>query len=380
MRKLIILVVILLLFLGLWRFIKDYGPQFFNKLPTQQLTLEKTKIVSEESVVIEVIKKVSPSVVTVAEEFPEATRLPFESSPFGDFFGFPDQELPEGPQNIGSGFIVSPSGFVVTNKHVVTNLGGKYQVITQNDKKYTVQKIYRDPLNDVAILKIDPGQNSGNTLKPVTMGNSSNLRVGQLVVAIGTPLGEFSNTATSGIISGLGRGITAGGRFQGFIEQLDNVIQTDAAINPGNSGGPLVNSSSQVIGVNTAIAQGGQNIGFALPINVVKESLKNFNETGQFNRPYIGVSYTVINKDLADARGLPEGALVRRVITDSPAAKAQIQPGDIIVKVNGEQVTEKNGLAKVISKRKVGDTVTVTLWRDSKSEEVKLSLEAAPSQ
>lgn len=172
-------------------------------------------------------------------------------------------------QNIGSGFIIAPNGIIVTSKHVISDTSLSYSVILNNNKEYPVQKIQSDPNNDVAVLKI-----AVNKLTPLALGDSSNLKLGQSVIAIGTPLGEFSNSVTSGIISGLGRGITAGSDYQNYSEQLNNVIQTDAAINPGNSGGPLLNSSGQVIGINTAIASQSQNIGFAVPINVLSAFLK----------------------------------------------------------------------------------------------------------
>lgn len=177
----------------------------------------------------------------------------------------------------------------------------------------------------------------------------------------------------------MGRGITAGSSFEGFAERLDNVIQTDAAVNPGNSGGPLLNSSGQVIGINTAVAQNGQNIGFAIPINVVKDSLKNFNDTGQFNRPFLGVSYTMLSKQAALLNDLPEGAYVQDIITDSSADKAGVQKGDIIVKIDGEKLSDiDGGLASSISKKKVGDTVTLQIYRDGKSIDLSTKLEAAP--
>ena len=212
--------------------------------------------------------------------------------------------------------------------------------------------------------------------------------MGQFVIAIGTALGEFRNTVTTGVISGLGRGITAGSEFQGFAERLDNVIQTDAAINPGNSGGPLLNSSSQVIGINTAVASGGQNIGFALPISVVKDSLKNFNETGQFNRPYLGVSYKMISRELAVANDVPEGAYIQTVIKDSAAEKGGIQQGDIITKMDDQKLQGKTELATIIARKKVGDKLKIALWRQDpsspdragKTMEVMVTLEEAPSQ
>ncbi len=381
MRKLIVLAVFLVLVLGTLNAFEKYGSQIQNIFQKQSVfkTQENVKIVTEESVVIDTVKKVGPSVLTVSQEAPPQAASPFFD--FGPFsiFGTPDQK-PSEPQNIGSGFVVDSSGLIVTNKHVVSDAGAKYKIITNNDKKYDVQKIYRDPLNDVAILKIDLSQNPGETLKPVILGDSSNLAVGQFVIAIGTALGEFRNTVTTGVISGLGRGITAGSEFQGYVERLDNVIQTDAAINPGNSGGPLLNSSGQVIGVNTAVAQSGQNIGFALPISVVKDSIKNFNETGQFNRPYLGVAYKMISRDLAILNNLPEGAYVQKVVKGSPADKAGIQQGDIILKIDDKRISGKDELATAIAKKKVGDTINVSFWRDGKIQEVKVALDTVPSQ
>jgi S1-C subfamily serine protease len=383
MRKLIVLVIILLLFLGVWSTVTKYAPQLFqniSKPALEDVTDEKVKIVTEESVVIDIVRRVGPSVVTVSEEISVNAIAPFDFGPFG-FFGPPQGEINKKQQDIGSGFIVSNDGLVVTNKHVVSDVGAAYQIVTNNEKKYDVQKIYRDPLNDIAILKIDLEQNKGEKLKSIELGDSTNLQVGQFVIAIGTALGEFRNTVTTGVISGLGRGISAGSQYQGFVEELDNVIQTDAAINPGNSGGPLMNSSGQVIGVNTAIAQGGENIGFALPIQVVKDSLKNFNETGQFNRPYLGVSYQIINREVAIRNEIAEGAYVERVIEGSAAFDAGVKRGVIITKFNGEKITEsKGGLAGIITKKKVGDSITLTIFRDNEIIELKATLEAAPNQ
>lgn len=388
MRRLIILVIILAAILGIVSAAEKYSPTFLkfvsdNTKVALPQSSEKIKVVTEESVTIDIFKKASPSVVTVSEE---AAPQSSSNSTFGynPFFGFqfpnmPDQQ-PSQSQSIGSGFIISRDGMLVTNKHVVSDTGGKYQIITSNDKKYTVQKIYRDSLNDVALLKIDPNENPGETLKPIDLGDSSNLQVGQYVIAIGTALGEFRNTVTTGVISGLGRGITAGSPFEGFVEKLDNVIQTSAAINPGNSGGPLFNSAGQVIGVNTAVSESGQNIGFAIPINVIKESLSNFNKTGQFNRPYLGVAYKMISKDIAILNNLPEGAYVQNVVTDSPADKAGMRSGDIIIKVDGQRIDANNQLSSVIAKKKAGDRIKISVYRDGKTMDLEALLDSTPGQ
>lgn len=339
------------------------------------------RVLTEESVVIEVAENVSPSVVTVGLTKVQKTNNYFQWDPFMDPFGF--FSPPEGGssggqeeeinQDIGSGFIVAEEGLVVTNKHVVEDTEAKYRIITNDDKEYQVEKIYRDPVNDLAILKINPSEVN---LKPVELGNSDNLRVGQFVIAIGTALGEFRHTLTTGVISGLGRGISAGSPLEGYAERLDNVIQTDAAINPGNSGGPLLNSAGQVIGVNVAVAASGENIGFALPINVIKESLTNFENTGKFERAYLGVRYRMISQDLALLNDVPQGAYLVEVVAGSPAQKAGLNNGDIITQFDGQAVKEnEGGLAKLISQKKIGDQVRLTIWRDKKEQDFEVTLQ-----
>lgn len=328
-------------------------------------TLEQ-KVLTEESVVIDVAEKVSPSVVTVSIQTP--TRRIFEFSPFGGYM-----ERFEGgtPQDIGTGFIISDDGLIVTNKHVVSQPDAKYKIITKDDKEYEIVEISRDPLNDIALLKVN-----ANGLSPVELGDSNNLKVGQFVIAIGTALGELRHTVTTGVISGLGRGITAGNPFEGFVEQLDNVIQTDAAINPGNSGGPLVNSGGQVIGVNVALAQGAENIGFAIPINVVKEGLELFEKEGKFpSKAYLGVQYQMIPKSTAIMNDVPEGAYVVDVITGTPADKAGIEVDDIITKFDGNSVKEDDGgLSEAISKKNPGDSVSIEVWRDGDTLQLSVTL------
>lgn len=382
MRKLVILLILLLLFLGAWNAIGVYFPQLEKSLNINNTTQkQQIKVVTEESVTIDIVKKVGPSVITVVEEAAPSTSGAFQFGPFS-IFGIPspDQNQQTQPASIGSGFIISKEGLIVTNKHVVSDTNSKYQIVTSDEKKFTVQKIYRDPLNDVAILQIDPSENSKVDLKPVEMGDSSNLQVGQFVVAIGTALGQFNNTITTGVISGLGRGITAGDAFAGYVEKLDNVIQTDAAINPGNSGGPLVDSAAQVIGINTAIAQGGQNIGFALPINTVKDSLKYFNEHGKFERAYLGISYKMVSKNVAIVNEIAEGAYVDVVVKDSPAEKAGIERGDVITNFDGKKISGEDNLANLIAEKKVGDTVSIKIWRDGKTVDLKVVLTSAPNE
>ncbi len=339
------------------------------------LVSNKREVVDEESVVTAVVEKATPSVVTVSIVKKERINnlLPFGFDIFGDIFNIPNQNLEtrEIEQDIGTGFIISSDGLIVTNKHVVADTGAKYQVVIGKDEVVEVQNIYRDPVNDLAILKINK-----NDLTPVKLGDSDKLKVGQTVIAIGTALGEFRSTVTRGVISGLGRGITAGGSLLGS-EKLDNVIQTDAAINPGNSGGPLFNSFGEVIGVNVAVSQSGQSIGFALPINMVKESIDNFKSTGQFDRPYLGVSYAMISKESALLNEVPVGAYVQGIVAGSPAEKAGIKVGDIITEIDGKKLADDKNtvMATYINKKKIGDEVTIKIWREKKEEEIRVKLE-----
>ena len=333
--------------------------------------MTRQRVLTEESVVIEVAERVSPSVVTIRMAKEQSFFDPFkiEFGPFG--INLPQEQREEIELDIGSGFIISADGLVVTNKHVVSDIQANYKIITKDDKTYEIKKIYRDPINDLAILKIDV---SG--LKPVEMGDSDNLKVGQFVIAIGTALGEFRHTVTTGVISGLGRGITAGSPFEGYVERLDDVIQTDAAINPGNSGGPLLNSAGQVIGVNVAVVAQGENIGFAIPINVIKEAIENFNQTGRFARPFLGVRYRMISQDLALLNEVPQGAYIVEVVSGSAAEKAGMKEGDIITKFDGQLVREEDGgLAKLINSKKIGDRIALTIWRDGKEIELETVLE-----
>jgi serine protease Do len=333
------------------------------------------EIVDEESVVTKVVEKATPSVVTVS--ISKVNLVGGNMMPgwdiFGDFFNVPRTKPVEQKveQDIGTGFVIESDGLIVTNKHVVSDTGSKYKVIIGKDQVVEVKNIYRDPTSDLAILKVDK-----TGLTTVTMGDSDKLKVGQTVIAIGTALGEFRSTVTKGVISGLGRGITAGSPYTGS-ERLDNVIQTDAAINPGNSGGPLFNSNGEAIGVNVAVSQEGQSIGFALPINMVKDSIKNFKTTGEFERPYLGVGYQLISKQSALLNDVPAGAYVKEVVSGSPADTAGVKVGDIIVEIDGKKLAdEKNtSLATLINQKKVGDTISLKVWRDDKQQSISVKLE-----
>lgn len=350
-------------------------------LKRQAVTQEQIlKVVSSDSVVVDTADKASGSVVTVAivKDQPQYTNDSF-SDPFGFFGGFgmmpqpqatPQTQLNQLKQDIGSGFVVERGGIIVTNKHVVSDTGGKYRVIDKNDKEYEVKQIYRDPSNDLALLKIDAD------LPPLALGDSSSIKVGQSVIAIGTALGEFRHTVTTGVISGLGRGIDASAGFGGA-ERLDGVIQTDAAINPGNSGGPLLNYSGEVVGVNVAVAAGAQNIGFALPINVVKDSLKEFDATGKFSRPFLGIRYKMVDKNLAILNNVAAGAYVMEVIDPSPAKNAGLKAGDIVTSLGGEAVdpADNNSLTKIIAKHKAGEKLQVEFVRDGKKQTLDITLQ-----
>jgi len=346
--------------------------------PKSQTTQEKgtieQKVLKEESVVIDVVEQVSPSVVTIGVKKTQTIIDPFSDffDPFGVFEYQPRQQEKQIEQDIGSGFIISKDGLVVTNKHVVADTEAEYKVINKEGKEYQVEKIFRDPAIDLAILKIN-----GQNLAQIELGNSNDLKVGQFVIAIGTALGEFRNTVTTGVISGLGRGVTAGDPYGTYTEQLENVIQTDAAINPGNSGGPLLNSIGQVIGVNVATTQGAENIGFAIPINIVKDALDNFEETGRFERAFLGVRYKNISRELAILNEIPEGVYIVEVVEDSPAAKAGLKKGDIITKIDGKDIKDqKGGLASIIQSKKVSQTVTLEVWREGETLNLTAKLES----
>ena len=329
-----------------------------NKIKSDLLVQHRVEVLDEESVTTKVVEKSRASVVTVSANKDVVDVLSLDTKNV--------------EQDIGTGFIVSSDGLIVTNKHVVADTSAKYKVIIGTDEVVDVKNIYRDPVNDLAILKVDK-----NNLTPVELGDSDELKVGQTVIAIGTALGQFRSTVTKGVISGLSRGITASSDGV-TTEKLDGVIQTDAAINPGNSGGPLFNSVGQVVGVNVATSANGQSIGFALPINLVKSSIDNFRKTGEFDRPYLGVGYKMISKKVAEGNNLPIGAYVQTVIKDSPADKVGLKTGDIITEVDGKKVTETSQdtfVVEIINQKKIGESVKIKYVRDKTEMEVEVRLE-----
>ncbi len=347
--------------------------RYLGKLPSAislpgQTEKQTTKIVSEESDIISVVKKVSPSVVSIA----------VENQPTLNFLGLPQSGGAQ-ESGIGTGFVVSADGLIMTNKHVVSQDGQKYiAIIKANDgseKKYEITQVNRDPFNDLAIVKID-----ASGLQAVEMGDSGNLQVGQTVIAIGNALGQFQNTVTTGVVSGLGRGVSPFDPSTGISEKLDDLIQTDAAINPGNSGGPLVNSAGQVIGIDTAVAS-AQNIGFAIKINTAKQLLTDFqNSGGKISRPFLGIQYTHIQRDVALLNGVPEGELVRQVVANSAADKAGVEAGDIITDFDGQRLTDASTLTNTIRGKKVGDAIKVKVYRDNKSLDLTITLGEAPNK
>lgn len=333
-----------------------------TKTPLSKPVEETKTIIKEENAVISVVEKTSSSVVAIG-----VTRRVV--NPF-DPFSIPKRE----DATIGTGFLVSDKGIIVTNKHVVSDPGVKYTVVGKDGQKFDVKKIYRDPGLDLALVQVD-----STSLKALELGDSSKLKVGQTVIAVGNALGRFTNTVTTGVVSGLGRKVEVGSPFEGF-ESLDDLIQTDAAINPGNSGGPLLNSAGQVIGVNVATTEGAQNIGFAIPINSVKSLVDEFEQKGTISRPFLGIRYRFISKDVAILNEVPQGAYIQEVVEDGPAQKAGIKEGDIITKINGESVDNESKIAETIKNSSVGAKLELEVWRDEKTLKVSVTLEELPAE
>jgi serine protease Do len=323
----------------------------------EQVSVEKEFVVTEaEMSVINIVEQAGHSVVSIA-----VSRLTLS----------PEQGLIDQSQNIGTGFVVGKDGVIITNQHVVSDLSADYIVVTQDGQEYGVVEILRDDLNDIAIIKVDTEEKE---LTPLILGDSDTLLVGQSVVAIGTPLGQYAGSVTTGIISGLERSVTASsGWFGATAKTYEGVIQTDAAVNPGNSGGPLINSQGEVVGINFATTAGADNISFAIPINRVKSRLEEYRTYGKFIRPYLGVTYQMISQyeALYYADVVP-GALILRVEPTSPAYQGGIRRGDIIVKFGEDDVDRF--LADIIQQYQVGEEVEITVFREGDEEMLEIIL------
>ncbi|MDP2647642.1 MAG: trypsin-like peptidase domain-containing protein [Candidatus Yanofskybacteria bacterium] len=336
-----------------------------------------------DKLVIDAVKKVTPAVVSIviSKYVPRMKGLGpnsfFNPFLFGDVEDGAREKTKVGG---GSGFFVHEDGIVLTNKHVVFDSDAEYTVLTTDHQEFPAEVLSRDPVNDIALLRI---KTKGVDCLP--LGDSAKLELGQTVVAIGNALGMFTNSVSKGIISGLARSISASLGTGEHMERLRGVIQTDVAINQGNSGGPLINLNGEAIAINTAVIFGAQNIGFSIPINWAKSDLKDILEHGRIIKPYIGLMYTMLSKEAQKKYGLPidHGALVIRdalpdsvaVMPGSPADKAGIKENDIIVKVNDARFGEAEDFMDLIQKFKVGEEVELTVLRSEKEKKIKLTLE-----
>jgi serine protease Do len=342
--------------------------------------------VDEQSAVVDVVKRASPAVVSIIvskdlNKIPGYSSSPFDFGPFGfdPFFQSRDQEDSDQPnvQEIGggTGFLITEDGVIATNKHVVDDAEASYTVLTTDGKKYEATVLSRDPVNDLALVKIQ-----GSNFSTLSLGDSTKVELGQRVIAIGNSLAQYQNTVTTGVVSGIGRTITASGSSGS--EQLEGVIQTDAAINPGNSGGPLLDIGGSVIGINTAIDAQGQLVGFAIPVEDLKNDLDSFRKFGRIVKPFLGVRYVLINQTIKEENKLTVdyGALVTSgtnqpaVVANSAAAKAGIKEDDIILEINGQKIDQDHSLAGLLKNYDPNDVVKMKILSGGQEKEVTVTL------
>jgi len=336
----------------------------------------------EKSPIIDIAKRVCPAVITVviSRDLPKIEGFYF--FPYGgQQFVVPKVENGKKEKTKiggGSGFIVSPDGYIITSNHVVAERDADYTVIYEPNKTYPAKVISRDPISDVAILKIQV-----KNFPFLELGDSDKIELGETVVAVGNALGEFHDTVSTGVVSGLSRYISAFSGLSRQAEMLRGLIQTDAAINPGNSGGPLVNIEGKAIGVNTAMVMGAQNIGFAIPINYAKKDLEEIKKYGKIKRPFLGVKYIILNKEISQKDKLPAdyGALIVRealgesaIIPGGAAEKAGLKEFDIILECQGEKITEENPLSHILQKCKVNEEISLKVLRNKKETPIKVKL------
>jgi serine protease Do len=348
-----------------------HSTAYAARLWQEQAPSTSTEINRGLEIFIALAEKLSPAVVNISTvqksakrgersfrgfRSPFREREPFGTDPFREFFErFFGEVPPQARQSLGSGFIISPQGLILTNNHVIEE-ADKIKVILRDEREFEAQVIGRDPKTDLALLKVQ----TDTDLPTVPLGNSDTLRIGEWVMAIGNPFG-LSHTVTAGIVSAKGRIIGAG--------QYDDFIQTDASINPGNSGGPLFNTRGEVVGINTAIIAGGTGIGFATPVNLAKELLPQLYEKGKVTRGWLGVMIQKVTPELAQSFNVqqPTGALVADVIEDSPAAKAGLQRGDVITTFDGTKIHDLHELPRVVANTPVGKQVKVDILRQGKA-------------
>lgn len=340
---------------------------------------QQPAFISKEEAIVSVVKKVSPAVVSVVATKDLPVIEQYYTNPFGDdplFRGF-DFQIPQYRQKgtekrevgSGTGFFVTSDGMLVTNKHVVEDKEASYSIMMNDGRKLDAKVLVRDPFQDLAILKVE-----GSGFPSLELGDSGQVNIGQTVIAIGNALGEFSNTVSVGIISGLNRNIVAQGALSGP-EELKSLIQTDAAINRGNSGGPLVDLQGKVVGINTATAEQAQSVGFALPINIAKRDVEDVKQFGKVEYPYLGIRYKVTERGLEVGKG--EGG-EPAVIAGSPADKAGLKEGDIVTQVNGVKINKDNNLSDILTKYRVGDKLSLKVLREGKELDIQLTLEKRP--
>lgn len=341
--------------------------------------------------VVKVVEQASPAVVSiiVSKDLPKINQGQMPDF-FRQFFGDNSNLFPSTTPNQnggtqkteiggGSGFIISADGLIVTNKHVVADEAADYTVLLNDGSKHPAKVLARDPLNDVAVIKID-----ANNLSTLQFGKSGDLKVGQKVIAIGNALGEFRNTVSTGVVSGLSRSITASNGFQSS-EQLVGLIQTDASINPGNSGGPLLDIAGRVVGINVAVAQGAQNIGFTIPIDQVRATIESVQKNGRLITAWFGVRYVIVTPQIAKENNLTYdyGVMVVKganpedlaVIPGSPANKSGIEEGDIILEIDGKKLGQDNPLSSVIAQHKPGDVISLKIVHKGKEKNSTIVLE-----